>query len=131
MENLAIFDLEIIPCIQCEREEETEVGVINDINGTTEFPENFSWNAEQIHMNQEEDPQTSLNFKATTHLKACLDNILAENEELKTYCCLWDQLNIRNGILYKFWVVTKIWQVVTPKEIAEEGIKELHDHVTG
>ena len=152
LETLATFDLEIkhrpgkqhgnadglsrIPCKQCGREEETEVGVINAINDTTEFPENFSWNAEQIRVNQEEDPLIGrvLTLKQQHTSKPAWRDISAENEDLKTYWYLWDQLNIKNGILYKLWVEqtsgTKIWQVVTPKKMTEEVMKELHDHVT-
>ena len=122
-----------LPCTQCGRIDQAEVQAVTRSQAKHEkIDENFDetgdddepwlqiWNTETILKNQEDDDIIGqiLRLKSSAHAKPNWNEVSKYSPQLKAYWFLWDQLHVRNQILYRRCETesTKqmIWQLVLP-----------------
>lgn len=70
-----------------------------------------------------------------TGTKPLWQDISSKDEFVKIYCSQWDSFVVNNGVLFREWICpdlqSKVLQVVVPRQMASEILKESHDSPTG
>ena len=100
-------------------------------NQTYDEPWLQIWNTETILKNQEDDDIIGqmLRLKSSAQAKPNWNEVSKYSPQLKAYWFFWDQLHVRNQILYKRWETesTKqvIWQLVLPLVMRKQILQEL------
>ena len=146
-----------LPCRQCGRIDQVEVQAVTrsqakhekidedfyetDKNTTENQNEQTSdepwlqiWNTETILKNQEDDAIIGqmLRLKNGAQAKPNWNEVSKYSPQLKAYWFLWDQLHVRNQILYRRWETKQVvWQLVLPFVMRKQILQELHASPTG
>ena len=95
------------------------------------------WDNETILKNQKDGEIIGqvLTLKESMETKPNWNEISKLSPKLKAYWFLWEQLQIKDHILFRKWEAetTKetIWQLVLPSVMREPILKELHSSITG
>ena len=110
-----------------------------DVDGTNWF---FTWSHDELVRMQEEEPAISdaIQWKTTRGEKPPWDEISHEGVDLKALSSQWTNLEVRDGLLCRRFLSeetknlpdeeTVIFQVVAPRKILREILKQVHNHKT-
>ena len=95
------------------------------------------WDSDTILKNQEDDAIIGQmwRLKNSAQAKPNRNEVSKYSPKLKAYWFLWDQLHVRNQILYRRWETesTKqvVWQLVLSLVMRKQILQELHASPTG
>ena len=118
-----------LPCNQCGREEHQTVAHISQPS------ESQSYQPEMREL-QQRDPDLNVVLKAKEEqVKPDADEQKSQSLETRRLLQLWEQLVIRNGVLFRQWESSDgsrvVYQLVMPKSEREDVLRDLHEGATG
>ena len=113
----------------------------SSVNGESEVVQGTSIDNTEVENNapenlkekQDRDPQLKIfkDWKVNYENKPDWQDVAPHSLEVKYYWYRWDQLEVRNGILYRRWLNeangSVKWLIVLPKELRHSVLIQLHD----
>ena len=128
-----------VPCKQCGRSADNvcrievagiKTGNLKDQQQNWVLP----WSIEELQEKQQQDPVLSkfITMKALGE-RPKWEEISLEGQELKHYWCIWDHIEIRQGVLYMLWEDPmghgQELKLIIPHNLREEVLRHSHDSV--
>ena len=94
-----------------------------------------SYNPEQIREMQKSDPDIGIliNWKLNSSERPCRDIVAGESPYVRHLWLLWDQLCLKDGILFKTWIAHKgtqsYLQLVSPSVLKKQVLESVHSAI--
>ncbi|GBO31696.1 Transposon Ty3-G Gag-Pol polyprotein, partial [Araneus ventricosus] len=96
-----------------------------------------AWSSNEVQKAQLEDPaiRPILEKKLNSEDRPSWQEIAPESPATKRYWALWDNLHLKDGVLYRKWESDDgsscRWQLILPKSRIQEVLRETHDSASG
>ena len=121
-----------LPCNQCGRE---DIATVSHVAHTPPEPP-CSTNSTNLREMQLQDGDIQIVLRAIeSQKKPSVEEQKAQSLETRRLLQLWDQLLVRDGVLFRQWESAdgyrKINQLIMPKSERQKVLSELHEGVTG
>ena len=136
LETKRLLNTKFVSTLQSVLEDKEE----RDMDQTTltddmDEDERLLWSTEQIRKAQADDIDIKpiISWKQNSNERPTWRDVSPANKITKAYWAQWDRLQLRSGILYRKWesnIGDKSWQLVVPKKMRQDILKQLHDNKT-